>query len=240
MCTGRAPFRGDSGMAVIRQVCDVDPPSIRSINPDVPKWLEGIVRKLHAKVPADRFQSAAEVAELLERGLAHMQQPDQHPLPWPAEEPTGVPATRPASPRSRSRWRPVAAALALVALIGAALLLGPRLRLQPTEPSPEMAATREVSAAPGLTGAGLLADLDVFEKEAGDLRSKLDRLQQSLSVESMGDNGGSLEPALHRARHSAEKLRGELSEAMAPSIEPVDAGLESIRRRLERLQEGGS
>src|SRR5207244_867342 len=46
MCTGRAPFRGDSGMAVIRQVCDVEPCPIRSINPDVPIWLEGIVRKL--------------------------------------------------------------------------------------------------------------------------------------------------------------------------------------------------
>ena len=87
MCTGRAPFRGDSGMAVIRQVCDVEPPSIRSINPDVPAWLEGIVRKLHAKDPAQRFQSADEVADLLGRCLAHVQQPDQHPQPWPTDEP---------------------------------------------------------------------------------------------------------------------------------------------------------
>src|SRR5262249_44296011 len=41
-CTGRAPFRGSSGLAVIRQVCDVEPTPIRTLNPDVPLWLEGI------------------------------------------------------------------------------------------------------------------------------------------------------------------------------------------------------
>jgi serine/threonine-protein kinase len=50
MSTGRAPFRGDSGWAVLRQVCEAEPESMRSVNADVPVWLEGIVRKLHAKV----------------------------------------------------------------------------------------------------------------------------------------------------------------------------------------------
>src|SRR5205085_5669050 len=81
MCAGRAPFRGDSGWAVIRQVCEAEPPPLRSLNPDVPAWLEGIIRKLHAKDPSRRFPSAAEVADLLERCLAHVQQPDAHALP---------------------------------------------------------------------------------------------------------------------------------------------------------------
>jgi serine/threonine-protein kinase len=238
MCTGRAPFRGDSGMAVIRQVCDVDPPSIRSINPDVPIWLEGIIRKLHAKVPAERFQSAADVAELLERCLAHVQQPEQHPLPWLAEEPV-KPATSLASPRLRRRWPPVAAALGIAALIGAALLLGPKLSLQPTELDPEPARILEPSTAPGLTEAEVLAaDVDRFENEASEVRSKLDRLKRS--VESLGDVATSLEPALDRARHSAESLRRELSEGTTSSINPVDAGLESLRRRIERLRESDS
>ena len=66
MGTGRAPFRGSTGLAVLRQVCDVEPTSIRVLNPDVPIWLEGIIRKLHAKDPTKRIQSAAEVADLLE------------------------------------------------------------------------------------------------------------------------------------------------------------------------------
>jgi serine/threonine-protein kinase len=84
MCTGRSPFGGDSTAAAVRQVCDVDPKPIRSINPDIPAWLEGIVRKLHAKDSAQRFQSAAEVADLFEQCLAHVQQPDHRRLPrWP-------------------------------------------------------------------------------------------------------------------------------------------------------------
>ena len=48
---------------------------IREINPEIPDWLVAIIDKLHAKDPAERFQSAAEVAELLGRHLAHVQHP---------------------------------------------------------------------------------------------------------------------------------------------------------------------
>ena len=80
LCTGRPPFRGQS-LDVLRQVCDETPVSIRSLNPEIPAWLDGIVRKLMAKKPDDRFQSAGEVAALLEQCLAHVQQPTAVPLP---------------------------------------------------------------------------------------------------------------------------------------------------------------
>jgi serine/threonine protein kinase len=98
MCTGHPPFRGSSSVAVLRLVCDTEPKPIRSINPDIPAWLEGIIRKLHAKAPEARFPSAAAVADLLERCLAHVQQPDRQPLPAEAEALghmlTGKPARR--------------------------------------------------------------------------------------------------------------------------------------------------
>ncbi len=75
MCTGRPPFRADNTMAVLQRVCEDAPRPIREINPEVPDCLAAIVAKLHAKDPADRFQSAAEVAELLSRHLADVQQP---------------------------------------------------------------------------------------------------------------------------------------------------------------------
>jgi len=40
-----------------------------------------LVARLHAKCPADRFSSADEVAALLEKCLAHVQQPNAVPLP---------------------------------------------------------------------------------------------------------------------------------------------------------------
>src|SRR6185436_1469643 len=75
MCTGRPPFRADSNMAVLKRVCDETPSAIRETNPEIPDWLITIVNKLHAKNPAERFQSAAEVAELLKEHLAHLQHP---------------------------------------------------------------------------------------------------------------------------------------------------------------------
>jgi serine/threonine protein kinase len=81
MCTGRPPFRAETAMAVLRRICQEQPRPIRQINPEIPDWLAEIVEKLHEKDPADRFQSAAEVAELLGRHLAHLQQPDSVPRP---------------------------------------------------------------------------------------------------------------------------------------------------------------
>ena len=81
MSTGHAPFRADSAMAVLRRVCEDRPRPIQEINPDIPIWLAAIIDKLLAKAPSNRYQSAAEVADLLEKCLAHVQQPNIHPLP---------------------------------------------------------------------------------------------------------------------------------------------------------------
>jgi serine/threonine-protein kinase len=81
MCTGHPPFRAESAVAVLRRVCDDEPRPIREVNPEVPAWLAVIIDRLHAKDPARRYQTAAEVAELLGRCLSHVQQPLVVPLP---------------------------------------------------------------------------------------------------------------------------------------------------------------
>jgi len=81
MCTGRPPFRADTSFGVLRRITDTKPRSIREVNPDVPTWLAGLVEKLLAKEPGDRFASASELAALLEQCLAHVQQPSAVPLP---------------------------------------------------------------------------------------------------------------------------------------------------------------
>ncbi len=75
MCVGHSPFRASTTMGVLKRVCHDAPRPIREVNSDIPDWLCAIVMKLLAKSPADRFPSAREVAELLERWLAHLQQP---------------------------------------------------------------------------------------------------------------------------------------------------------------------
>ena len=80
-CTGRPPFRAETAMAVMRRICEEQPRPIREINPEVPGWMAEIVEKLHEKDPGVRFQTAAEVAELLGGHLAHLQQPTTVPRP---------------------------------------------------------------------------------------------------------------------------------------------------------------
>jgi hypothetical protein len=92
MCTGRPPFRATSTMAVLKRVIDETPQPIKDINPDIPVWLCDIIARLHAKKPADRFQSAAEVSGLLEQWLAHVQQPSPGMMP-PALQRSPTPPT---------------------------------------------------------------------------------------------------------------------------------------------------
>lgn len=73
MCTGRPPFRADNALAVLKRICEDAPRPIGQINPEVPAWLSAIVDRLLAKSPADRFQSASEVAVLLQQHLAMVQ-----------------------------------------------------------------------------------------------------------------------------------------------------------------------
>ncbi len=91
MCTGRSPFRAETTVAVLKRVCDDTPRPIREVNPTIPEWLAAIIARLHAKDPADRFQSAAEVAEVLGRHLAHLQQPTTAVFPAAALAPIAPP-----------------------------------------------------------------------------------------------------------------------------------------------------
>jgi WD40 repeat protein len=83
MCTGRPPFPGSGALATLKRVCDEEPLPIREINPEIPEWMAAIVARLQAKRPGERFASAAEVADLLDKHLAHLQQPGLAPAPPP-------------------------------------------------------------------------------------------------------------------------------------------------------------
>ena len=74
LCAGDAPFRASSTRGVLQQVRDAAPEPLRSKKPEIPRWLEAIVERLHAKAPADRFQTAGEVAELLREHLVRLRQ----------------------------------------------------------------------------------------------------------------------------------------------------------------------
>ena len=69
MCTGRPPFRAETTFGVLRRIRETSPRSIREINPDIPEWFDRVVMKLLARDVYERFNSADEVAVLLEQCL---------------------------------------------------------------------------------------------------------------------------------------------------------------------------
>ena len=125
--SGQVPFKGDTPLSVAYKHVREDAPAPSSINPDVPPALDAIVMKAMAKNPDNRYGSAAEMAEDLDRFRAG-QKVQATPL-LASEAPTLVatrrgstevlPADAPAQPRGGSRRAGlyVAAALAGLALV---------------------------------------------------------------------------------------------------------------------------
>lgn len=101
MCAGWPPFRsqsrGESAYGVMHRITHDEPTPICEVNSDVPVWLGQIIDRLMSKQVAERFESAAEVADLLEGCLAHVQQPTQVKLPASA-------APTPGTHKAKNRW----------------------------------------------------------------------------------------------------------------------------------------
>lgn len=66
MSAGHPPFSGNSALAILKQISEVEPRPLRELNPAIPEWLAATIDRLLAKRPADRIQSAPHLAELLE------------------------------------------------------------------------------------------------------------------------------------------------------------------------------
>ncbi len=141
MLTGRSPFRAETTMGVLNRIGNDDPRSLRSINAEVPEWLEAIVIKLLAKSRDGRFATAEEVAELLSGCLAHLQEPITTSLPATTPSFSGKPQASARSQLSQSlnpsrlrlavmrisqppiRWLVAAAAFAFFAINGTIIYL---------------------------------------------------------------------------------------------------------------------
>ena len=123
LLSGHSPFRAETAMGVLRRVCEDTPRPLSEANPIVPAWLDAFVAKLHAKRPADRFESASQVSDLLTNCLAHVQQPNAVPLPNEVTSLVRRPLAR-GGFWSKTAWigtAIVATAAVMIALVGQGL-----------------------------------------------------------------------------------------------------------------------
>ena len=87
----------------MRRICDDSPRSLCEVNADVPPWLADVIARLMAKDRNDRFQSADEVADVLEQCLAHVQHPTSVCLPDAVCESSSPKKHAPRQP-DKPRW----------------------------------------------------------------------------------------------------------------------------------------
>src|ERR1051325_9186842 len=66
LAAGESPFNAKTPLQVLKRVTEEQPVPLRERNPEIPEWFALIVERLLAKKPADRFQTAREVANTLE------------------------------------------------------------------------------------------------------------------------------------------------------------------------------
>jgi len=177
MCAGHSPFRAETTMGVLHRICKETPRPLRELNPHVPEWLERIIRRLHAKDPAMRFQSAEEVAAVLARRLAIVQTPGMSWRdPWWQRAALPVADWFRAAPLRRGL---VAGAAATGLALVVADLAGYSLWAQPGAGGSNAAESQPVA---GKADLALPADLpawDEISNQAEQLRQSIGQLESS-------------------------------------------------------------
>ena len=95
---GTPPFDGTATMRLIKHKSEM-PPTMHSRRPEVPDSLDVIVNRMMAKAPEDRYQSMAEVSEILEQWL--FQRQAQGTTSAPKADPAAAAASGPQTRRLR-------------------------------------------------------------------------------------------------------------------------------------------
>ncbi len=108
MVTGQVPFNAETPLAVMMKHVYDPLPLPRSFRPDVPEVIERVILKALAKSPDDRFQTAAQMVETLERAVEGL--PTAVSLPAIPGGPTAIFATPvPPPPVSQASTAPMPA-----------------------------------------------------------------------------------------------------------------------------------
>jgi eukaryotic-like serine/threonine-protein kinase len=163
MATGQPPFQAEGTLAILRRVCEEPAPSATSRRPELPAWFDRVVWRLLSKEPAERYQTAREVATLLEDCLAHVQ---DTALPLPGQL---------ISTRSWSRAGWIIGLILTVGLVVGALWGLGHERVASVPPSNPPSTRESPAPAPAFDPAWNASDRELLE-----VRQRLDVLESNV------------------------------------------------------------
>lgn len=197
MSTGHSPFRSESIYGSMQRIVHEEPRSICEQVPSIPDWLEKFIFKLLAKKPSDRFLDAVTVATLLEKEIAHCENPSQQPKPARSEY------GREEKPKAH-RWKEMGAGIAVVVSI---VYLGVVF----TQPVPENEVnaneSKNTKARSTITSmedpSTKRVPNDVWSNAEELIRKRADRLEQSY-------HGSDALPLTDRFENELQRLKQEL------------------------------
>jgi serine/threonine protein kinase/Tol biopolymer transport system component len=127
MVTGKRAFEGKSQLSVVSAILEKEPAPIAAVKPMTPPALDHVVRKCLAKIPDDRWQSAADI---------------KHELSWISQASADSSTGFVARSRKTLRTRAIAALLVLAAIVLAAAGLTTKLLMARRDsPMPVVRAT---------------------------------------------------------------------------------------------------
>src|SRR5260370_8154493 len=98
MVVGRKAFDGADPVALVSQIENEEPPSPSSVNSKIHPAVSALIMKALAKDPAERYQSARELVDDLEKCKESKKAAADSKKPTPAPNVPATSAARPAAP----------------------------------------------------------------------------------------------------------------------------------------------
>jgi eukaryotic-like serine/threonine-protein kinase len=123
MLTGRTPYDGDDSLAVMYRIVNEEPPSARTICPDIPPAVEAVIDHAMQKDPSSRFASCGEIALALENALRQPAEKEPTCITTDKTQEAPIPEAKSGATPAKGRHFLIFAAICILVLVGLTLLL---------------------------------------------------------------------------------------------------------------------
>jgi beta-lactam-binding protein with PASTA domain/predicted Ser/Thr protein kinase len=249
MLTGRAPFTGDSPVAIAYKHVREDAVPPGRLNPDVPSSLDAVVMKAMAKNPDNRYQTADELRQDLERasaGLPTVATPllladptevvTHHPEGTAVM--TGVPPDQ--EPERKRRWWIAVLVILLLAALGVAAYFLVQALLPP-EPTgvqvPDVVGETEDDATQTLEDAGF--EVEVEREFSEDVRRN-EVFEQDPEAGQRLERGETVTITVSRGERQVEvpDLEGQTVGEAQGALADANLELGSVTNEASEAEEG--